>query len=56
MWDRSKKQNSPAGTSDTVQIPLVDPSSAERPVVAGLQIGEVGPGDASVVPLRDRST
>ncbi len=56
MWDRQKKQSSPAGTFDTVRTLPVDPFFAEPPVVAGLQTGEVVPGDASVVPLRDRST
>ena len=56
MRGQQRTQSSPAGTSDTVQIPPADPSSAELPVVAGLQIGEAVPEDASVVPLRDRST
>ena len=54
--DRGRNQSSPAGTSDTVQIPPAGPSFAVLPVVAGLQIGEVVPEDASVAPLRDRST
>ena len=56
MRGRQRKQRSPAGTSDTVQTPPADPSSAEPPVAAGLPIGEVVPGDASVAPLRDRNT
>ncbi len=56
MRDRQRKLSSPAGTFDTVRTLLVDPFSAEPPVVAGLQTGGVVPGDASVVPLRDRST
>lgn len=50
------KQSSPAGISDTVQTPPVDPSSVEQPVAAGLQTVEVVPGDASAVLSRDRST
>lgn len=49
-------QSSPAGTFDTVQTPPVDPSSVGPPVAAGLQTVGVVPGDAFVVPLRDRST
>ena len=56
MRDQKKKQSSPAGTFDTVRTPPADPSSAEPLVVAGPQIGEVVPRDASVVPLQDRST
>ena len=56
MRDQLKKQSSPAGTSDTVQIPPVGPSSVERPVAAGLPTVEVVPGDAFVVPWRDMST
>ena len=56
MRDGKRKQSSPAGTFDTVRTLPVDPFSVEPPVVVGLQIGEAVPGDASVVPLRDRST
>ena len=56
MRDGQRKQSSPAGTFGTVRTPPADLFSAEPLVVAGLQIGEVVPGDASVVPLRDRST
>lgn len=54
--DRGRDQSSPAGTSDTVQIPPAGPSFAGLPVVAGLQIGEVVPEDAFVAPLRGKST
>ena len=52
----TRKQDLPAGTSDTVQTPPAGLSSAEPPVVAGLQIGAVVLGDASAGLWQDRST
>ncbi len=50
------KKHIPLGTFGTAKTPLVGPSSVEPAASAGLEIGEAGPEDASVVPWQDMST